>query len=139
MTDVVQLSLVPKGHPVEIDLGDVAKQPTGAAAIALCATKSGLLDKIIAADLGLQDAVWSRVKSGQNNLSLDALVLLMQRCGNEAPLQWLLLKMGYNPASLARLESEETRRRREAEQRAEAAEDKLRVVMELMRELRGVA
>ena len=43
--------------PVVVDLDEIARQQTGHAAIALCATKSGKLDKIIAHDLGVQEAV----------------------------------------------------------------------------------
>jgi len=104
--DQQALALPVIGDAVDVDLDDIARQTSGSAVISLCATKSGLLDKIIAPDIGLQEAVWSRVKSGQNSLSLDALNLLMDRCGNEAPLKWLLLRRGYDPRSLRRLESE---------------------------------
>lgn len=136
MTDVAQLTLVPKGHPVEIDLSDVSKQQTGNAVIALCATKSGLLDKVIAADVGLQEAVWSRAKTGGAHLSLESLIALMQRCGNEAPLHWLLLRMNYDPRSLRQLEDEKDRKIRERDERIAKLEQELETTISVVRRVR---
>lgn len=118
MTHVVaQLDLQVRGNPVNVDLDDVRRQPSGAAAIALCAQRAGLLDKIVAADMGMDNAVWTRVKNGQNALSLEQLHALMVRCGNEAPLHWLLLRCGYDPRSLRRIESDVERENRELRER----------------------
>jgi hypothetical protein len=113
---MTQLALRISGTPVEVDLGDVRKQPTGAAAIALCAMKSGKLDKILAADIGAQEAVWSRIQTTGKGFSLEQLIALMNSCGNEAPLHWLLLNLNYDPLSLRKLESDTERRLRESEE-----------------------
>lgn len=110
---MTQLSLAIPGSPVHLDLAEVAKQPTGHSAVALCASKAGKLDKIVAADLDIQESVWSRVKSGQNSLSLESLDALMTTCGNELPLHWLLLRRGYDPRSLRRIETDVERENRE--------------------------
>lgn len=138
MTDVdFTLDLRVTGEPVHIDLADVRRQPTWGAALSLCANKSGLLDKIIAADVGIQDAVWSRFKTGINAPSGEQLDKLMTRCGNEAPLYWLLMRRGYDPRSLRRYESElETKNRALTERIAQMEADRA-VEMRLIREMRA--
>jgi len=112
MTDVSQRPLVMPAHAVSVDLDEVRRQQTGAGAIALCASKSGKLDKVLAHDIGIQEAVWSRCKTGQNSLSLEHLDDLMTACGNETPLFWLLMRRNYDPRSLRVYESETERENR---------------------------
>lgn len=131
---MTQLALTPKGTPVEIDLGEIQRQPTGSGAVALCASKSGLLDKVIAADIGAQESVWSRVKKGDNSLSLEQLDALMTRCGNEAPLFWLLLRRNYDPRSLRRLEDDKDREIRELREENERLRHERAIEMRLLRE-----
>lgn len=130
---VNSLDLRIKGDPVRLDLAEIARQETGAQAISLCAAKSGLRDKIIAADVEIQEAVWSRYKTGQNNPSLEQLDKLMDRCGNEAPLIWLLLRRGYDPNSLRKRETETEQRLREAHERIQLLEHDKRVLTEALR------
>lgn len=118
MTDVdPSLDLRVVGDPVRVDLAEIQRQTTWASALSLCANKSGLQDKVIAADIGVDNAVWSRFKSGQNSPSGEQLDKLMSRCGNEAPLFWLLLRRGYDPRSLRRIESDVERENRELRER----------------------
>jgi hypothetical protein len=130
---MTQLVIPMIGDPVSVELGEISRQLTGHAAISLCARKSGLLDKIIAADLHMQEATWSRVQSGGANLSLENLSALMDRCGNEAPLHWLLLRRGYDPRSLRKLETETECRLREAEEALAAERLKVRVLTDALR------
>jgi hypothetical protein len=111
--DAPQQRLTLPSRPVAVEVADVRAQPTGAAAIVLCATRAGKQDKAIALDLGLDPATWSRVKSGTNSLSLEQLASLMQVCGNTAPLIWLLARLGYDPGSLKKLESAVEKENRE--------------------------
>lgn len=127
-----QLDLPMRGAPVSVDMADVARQQTWSAVITYCASKSGLQDKVIAADVGVQDAVWSRVKTGQNSLSGDQLVKLMLRCGNAAPLYWLLLQMGMDPASIRPLESESERKVRHLTEQLEAERTRSRILAEAL-------
>ena len=127
MTYNNQRALKLPGPRVQMDFDAIARQPSGHAVIVHCASAAGKVDKVVADVLGIQDAVWSRVKSGQNSLSLEHLVDLMTLCGNDAPLIWLLIKRGYDPHSLRPSESEAERRIREREElcarrEAEAAE-----------------
>lgn len=134
---MTQLSIPMLGPSVAVDLADVQKQSTGAAAISLCATKSGKLDKVLAADIGAQEAVWSRIQTTGKGFSLEQLSQLMDSCGNESPLFWLLLYRGYDPRSLRRLESDSERRLREANERIAELEKKHSVMVEVLREVRA--
>jgi hypothetical protein len=136
MTDVdFTLDLRVAGDPVHIDLNEIQRQPSWSAALSLCANKSGLHDKIIAADVGVDNAVWSRFKTGQNAPSGEQLDKLMTRCGNEAPLFWLLLKRGYDPRSLRRIESDVERENRELKDRMSELERERQIERRTIREL----
>lgn len=128
-----QLDLPMRGHPTGIDLSDVARQQNWAAVLTYCASKSGLQDKAVAAEIGMQDAVWSRCKTGMNSPSGEQLVRLMQRCGNTAPLSWLLIRMGLDPASVRPLESESERKVRELSEQLEAERTRSRILCEALR------
>lgn len=129
---MTQLDLPMRGKPVQVDLADVARQQTWASVLTYCASKSGKQDKAVAADIGIQDAVWSRCKTGQNSLSGEQLVRLMRACGNEAPMIWLLLQMGFDPASLRPLESESERKVRELSEALEAERNRSRILTEAL-------
>ena len=133
MTDVRQHLLAMPGPAARVGIPDVQRQPSGAAAIALCASRSGKLDKIIAADIGAQEAVWSRIQTTGKGFSLEQLSLLMDCCGNEAPLHWLLLHRNYDPSCLRKLETDTERRLREAEERVRMLEHDKRVLTEALR------
>lgn len=128
-----QIPLRMFGATITVDLDDVRRQQSGASAIALCATKAGKLDKVIAADIGAQESVWSRIQTTGKGFSLEQLSLLMDTCGNEAPLHWLLLHRNYDPASLRKLETDTERRLREAEERIYLLEHDKRVLTEALR------
>lgn len=121
-----------RGRPVTVEMADVARQQTWGAVLTYCASKSGLPDKAIAAEMGMQDAVWSRCKSGQNSPNGDQLVKLMRACGNAAPLYWLLIQMGLDPASIRPLESESERKVRELTEQLEAERTRSRILSEAL-------
>lgn len=127
-----QLEIPMHGAIVDIDINDVARQQTWGAVLTFCASKSGLQDKAVAAEIGMQDAVWSRCKTGQNAPSGEQLVRLMRRCGNNAPLYWLLLQLGYDPSSLRPLESESERKVRELTEALEAERTRSRILTEAL-------
>lgn len=128
-----QLPLALKSSPVAVDLADVSRQASWGAILTYCASKSGKQDKAIAADIGMQDAVWSRCKTGQNSPSGEQLVALMEVCGNKSPLYWLLLKLGDDPRSIRPLESETERQLREAREQIIQLQHDKRVLAEALR------
>lgn len=127
------------GHPVHIDIGEIQRQPSGAACLSLAASKAGKQDKAIAADLGMQDAVWSRCKSGQNSLSPEQMVALCQVTGTLAPIAWMLLQLGYDPRSLRRIESDVETQNRELRERLVDLEREREIERRLIRDLMGRA
>lgn len=127
-----QLRIEYAGHHTELDLLDVERQKTWGAVLAFCAIKGGLRDKTAAADMDMQDAVWSRCKSDQNSPSGEQLVRLMKRSGNYAPLYWLMLRLGLDPNSVRPLESETERALREAQERIVGLERDKRVLTEAL-------
>lgn len=129
---MTQIDLPMKGRPVEVDLDDVARQQSWAAVLTYCASKSGKQDKAVAADIGMQDAVWSRCKTGQNSPNGEQLIRLMHACGNAAPLFWLLMRMGFDPASLRPLESESERKVRELTEQLQAERTRSRILAEAL-------
>lgn len=97
-TDLRQLGLRLKSRApaMSIDLDAVTRQPTLNAAIVLCVQSSGLERKQIYSTLGLDAATWSRIESGQAHFPVNKLEQLMDLCGNEAPLMWLVNARGYD-------------------------------------------
>lgn len=77
-----------------------------------------------------EQAQWSRIKSGQHFFPQDRLGLLMDACGNEAPLFWLARRRGY---LLTPMESETERQLRNERELRIAAEQKLAYAESLLR------
>ena len=117
---------------MSVDMADVSRQQTWGAVLAYCASKSGLPDKAVAAEMGMQDAVWSRCKTGQNSPSGEQLIRLMEACGNASPLFWLLIRLGLDPASVRPLESESERRVRELTEQLDAERTRSRILAEAL-------
>jgi len=124
-----------KGPSVEIDIDDAKRQPGWGPVLAYCATKSGKQDKAVAADIGMQEAVWSRCKSGQNAPSGEQLARLMESCGNLAPLYWLMLRLNLDPHSVRPLESALERENRQLRERMAALESEREVERRTIRDL----
>lgn len=106
-------------------------------AIAKCAEMVGSIDKAVAIDTGIDAPTWARIKQGEAGIKGDFLDRLMDACGNELPLLWLLYSRGYDVASLRPRETELQRQVREANERASAAEAKLATITEFMRQARA--
>lgn len=127
----MELPLSRRVDKVDVPIDLVLKQPSLAAAIALCAQLSGLEEKEVYLPLGIDAGNWSRMKRGEAHFPVNKLNYLMDLCGNEAPLTWLANSRGYG---LVLLKSEAERRAEAAELRAQEAEKKLAWAMEFMRE-----
>lgn len=110
--DHPELPLTRKAERIDIPLDLVLKQPTLAAAIALCVQASGLEEKEVYLPLEIDAGHWTRIMKGDAHFPVNKLNGLMDLCGNEAPLMWLANSRGYGLVIL----------KTEAERRAEAAE-----------------
>ena len=103
-----QLSL-----PVDVTEREIARERTFGEAMLLCAKAGGYsLDKELQSDLGADKAQFSRWKSDQEGISWPKLKKLMDLCGNDAPVRWMLFQLGYDLASLRKRETETERENR---------------------------
>src|SRR5258708_13857899 len=83
-------------HSVDVGLEAVTRQPTFNAAIVLCVQSSGLHRKQVYKALGIDAATWSRIESDNAHFPVNKLEQLMDLCGNEAPLMWLVNARRYH-------------------------------------------
>lgn len=105
---MTQLSIPVTVRPDEI----VLKQSLGKA-IEYCAELAGFtLDKTLQEKLKVDKAQFSRWQSGEEGIKWDKFTKLMDICGNDAPLLWMLQKRGYDLHSLRKKESETERENR---------------------------
>lgn len=124
------------GFPSDVTAQEVAREKTFGGAIALCAKAAGLEPKQVTDAVrtsegkALDKAAWSRWVNDNEGVEWPKLVQIMDKCGNDAPLLWMLHARGYDLSSLRRQESETERLLRiEREARAKA-EEKVRVLIE---------
>ena len=114
---------------------DLRKLTSEAAAVRYACENSGLQDKSIAIEIGVDAAVLSKAKAGQARLGDDALDALMDATGIEAPLYAWLLRRGYEPRSLRRIETDVERENRELRERVAAMESERAIERRTIREL----
>ncbi|NBJ19744.1 hypothetical protein GT625_13520 [Burkholderia thailandensis] len=99
--------------PVEVTEAEIAREKSLGAAISLCAKVAGFdLDKELQMRLGVDKAQFSRWLSGTEGIVWPKFVALMDACGNDAPLLWMLHQRGFDLASLRKRESETERENR---------------------------
>lgn len=97
---------------------------------------SGLQDKTVAIEIGVDPAVLSKAQSGQARLSEAHMDALMDACGSEAWLQYWLLKRGYDPRFLHRIETDLQRENRELRERLVAIESEREIELRLISKIR---
>lgn len=124
-----QLPLCRKPEKTTVPLELVLRQPSLAAAVALCVQVSGLEEKELYLALGIDAGHWTRIMKSEAHFPLNKLNDLCDLCGNEAPLTWWAHSRGFG---LVLLKSEAERRCEEAEKRAKEAEDKLKFLTQVM-------
>ena len=99
---------------------EIERKLSFAAAIELCANVAGYdLDKQSCAELGMDKARWSRIKSGNEGIKWEQFQTFMDACGNDAPLLWMLHQRGYEIRSLHKRKTIEERRILELEKQLE--------------------
>lgn len=106
--------------------------PTEAAAIASMIATSGLQEKTVAIEAEIDASTLAKVKQGTARPSEDHLERIMDATGSEAWLYYWLLKRGYDPSSLRKLESETERRARHAEEALAEANLRVRVLTDAL-------
>lgn len=100
--------------PTPVTPEEVAREHTLGGAIELCAKAGGFaLDKELQQELEVDKAQFSRWQGGTEGILWPKLVRLMDACGNDAPLFWMLHARGYDLHSLRKLENETERENRQ--------------------------
>ena len=95
------------GLPVAVRPEEVARKQTLGGAMELCAELAGFtLDKELQQGLGVDKAQFSRWMSGTEGISWCKFKKLMDLCGNDAPLLWMLQQRGYDLHSLRKTETQ---------------------------------
>lgn len=116
--------------PLHVRPDEIARKKTLGAAIELCAEVAGYeLDKSLQSELGVDKAQFSRWHSGTEGILWPKLEKLMDTCGNDAPLLWMLHMRGYDLHSLRKLETETEKRARLAEEENERLKELLKLAL----------
>lgn len=103
--------------PVDVRPEQVALEKTLGDALGLCAKVAGFsLDKQLSDALGFDKAQFSRWLSGGEGIIWPKFVAIMDHCGNDTPLLWMLHQRGYDLNSLRKRESETERKLRLAQE-----------------------
>lgn len=103
-----QLSL-----PVEVRAEEVSREKSLGSAITLCAKIGGHeFDKTLQLALGVDKGQFSRWQNGEEGIKWPKLVALMDACGNDAPLLWMLHDRGWDLNSIRKRETETERENR---------------------------
>lgn len=128
------------GIPVEVTPREIEREKSLGGAIGLCAKAAGFeLDKTLQQELEVDKAQFSRWQSGQEGIVWPKLVRLMDICGNDAPLFWMLYQRGYDLHSLRPRETELERELREAREEIEQLKTEREIERRLLREIKVTA
>ena len=109
--------------------------PTEAAAIAYMITMSGLQEKTVAIEADIDNSTLAKVKQGTARPSAEHLEKMMDATGSEAWLYFWLLRRGYDPHSLRRIETDVERENRELRERVGATEQEREIAQRTIRVL----
>lgn len=99
--------------PVDVSPAEIAREKSFGGSIDLCAKAAGIEPKQLQEKLRWDKAQWSRWTTGGEGILWPKLVSLMDLCGNEAPLKWMLHQRHYDLDSLRHVETELERQNRE--------------------------
>lgn len=129
------------GIPVDVPHSMLALKNTLGGAITLCAELAGKEGKEVMGAIHvdgkpLDKAQWSRWESGQEGVMWPKFTALMDFCGNDAPLLWMLRARGYDLSSLRKLESETERELRLAREEIAQLKAAREIERNLFRDLR---
>lgn len=127
------------GFPSDVTPQEIARKTTLGGAIELCAEAAGLEPKQIQESLKTDKAQWSRWTSGGEGVVWPKLRALMDECGNDAPLLWMLHDRGYDLSSLRRRETELECKLRLAQERIAELEHEREIERRLIRDIRAAA
>lgn len=121
--------------PSAVTPDEVARERTLGGAISLCAKAAGLMPKQVQDALHADRAQFSRWTDDKEGILWPKLRALMDYCGNDAPLLWMLRDRGYELTSLRRQETELERKLRITLEMLAKLEEERRVERNLLSEV----
>lgn len=120
------------GFPSDVTPQEISREHTLGGAINLCAKAAGLTPKEVQDGLKADRAQFSRWTDDKEGILWPRLVALMDLCGNDAPLLWMLQARGYDLSSLRRQETELEKALRIAKEENEALRMANKVLVDAM-------
>jgi hypothetical protein len=127
------------GFPSEVTPQEIAREKSLGGAIGLCAKAAGLEPKQVQDGLKTDKAQFSRWTDDKEGIVWAKFAALMDLCGNDAPLLWMLDQRGFDLTSLRKRETETEKKLRLAEERIQQLEREREVERRLFRDLRTAA
>ena len=115
----MELALARSPHQATIPIELVRLQQTSGGAFSLACQASGLEDKEIYLQVGIDAGTFSRIKKGDATLQADKHAAFCKAIGNTIYAEWLAYQVG---CTLVMIKSEAERRADEQEKRAKDAE-----------------
>lgn len=100
------------GFPSNVSVQEILREQTLGGSIDLCAKAAGLVPKQVQDAVKADKAQYSRWVDNKEGIHWGKLASLMDACGNDAPLLWMLHARGYDLSSLRRRETETEQRLR---------------------------
>lgn len=93
--------------PTKISFDELRRKKSLGSALEMCADVSGYqFDSMLAKKLVVDKGQFSRWQSGEEGIKWEKFTRLMDTCGNDAPLLWMLHDRGYELESVRRLQSQ---------------------------------
>lgn len=100
--------------PAVLSVAEITREKTLGGALELCAKAAGFaLDKQLQMALKVDRAQFSRWHNGTEGILWDKFIELMDRCGNDAPLLWMVHQRGYDLTAMRKRETEVEKQNRE--------------------------
>lgn len=97
---------------VDLQPQEITREKTLGGAIGLCAKAAGYEGKQVQDFLRTDKAQFSRWEAGTEGVIWPKLTALMDVCGNDAPLLWMVHARGYDLHAMRKLETETERENR---------------------------
>lgn len=98
---------------VDLQPQEIAREKSLGGAIGLCAKAAGYEGKQVQELLHTDKAQFSRWESGSEGVVWPKLTALMDVCGNDAPLLWMVNARGYDLHAMRKLETSVERENRQ--------------------------
>ncbi|WP_382155385.1 hypothetical protein [Hydrogenophaga sp. ANAO-22] len=106
--------------PMVVSPSEVMRKQSLGAALDLCVELAGYEAKQVQRDLKLDKAQFSRWQSGQEGIIWPRLKLVMNHCGNDAPLLWMNHDRGFDLSAMRKVETTLERENRELREQRDA-------------------